>query len=178
MWRCANYRRCGRLRTHCITLTHCNTLQHTTPHCNALPHKYAQVRKLEALEQTPNAVAMKNLLAIHGIGLSMAEKLVRCGISSIKDLVGKTVVGDVKLSKMIQTGVLHHEDIMRKIPRAEISEIAQEFLKQAKDVGEYCYLHVLVSVCVFVSVCVCVCVCTSVHIYSHMCVYIYTHIYM
>ena len=56
----------------------------------------------------------------------------------------KAQVGDIKLTQNIRTGVLHHDDIMQKIPRAEISEIAQEILVEARKVGGQ---HVELTVC-------------------------------
>ena len=44
-------------------------------------------------------------------------------------------VGDIKLTQQILTGVEHHADIMQKIPRAEIEEIADEFLAEAQRIG-------------------------------------------
>ena len=59
-------------------------------------------------------------------------KLIVHGITCVKDLVGKYTVGDVKLTEQIRVGVEHHDDIMLKIPRDEITEIAAEFENAAR----------------------------------------------
>jgi DNA polymerase/3'-5' exonuclease PolX len=94
-----------------------------------------RVEKLSVLTDDPKALVMKELQEVWGIGPTMAEKLVKSGVTGVKDLVGKTQVGEVKLTQQIQTGVEHHTDIMKKIPRAEIAEIADEFLREARRVG-------------------------------------------
>jgi DNA polymerase/3'-5' exonuclease PolX len=93
------------------------------------------VKKLEVLDQNPHAQALKDLQQVWGIGNTMALRLIGQGVRCVKDLHGKTQVGDIKLSQQIVTGVQHHEDIMQKIPRQEIREIAQEFLEQARVAG-------------------------------------------
>ena len=97
------------------------------------------VRQLQALSNNPQQLAQKELMQVWGIGLSMAQKLVRLGIGSVRQLEGLTQVGEgtsaVKLTQQIQLGVAHHGDIMLKIPRAEIGEIAGEFLAEARDLA-------------------------------------------
>ena len=97
------------------------------------------VRQLQALSNNPQQLAQKELMQVWGIGLSMAQKLVRLGIGSVRQLEGLTQVGEgtsaVKLTQQIQLGVAHHGDIMLKIPRAEIGEIAGEFLTEARDLA-------------------------------------------
>jgi len=94
-----------------------------------------KVKKLETLDQNPHAQALRDLQQVWGIGNSMAVRLIAHGVRCAKDLEGLTQVGDIKLTSHIVTGVLHHHDIMQKIPRHEIQEIAQEFLKTAREVG-------------------------------------------
>jgi len=98
------------------------------------------VRKLEQMELNPIGQAQRELQQVWGIGSSNAPKLIAQGVRTIADLralveEGKMQVGDVKLTHQIRTGVLHHDDIMLKIPRAEIAEIAEEFYREARAVG-------------------------------------------
>jgi DNA polymerase/3'-5' exonuclease PolX len=94
-----------------------------------------KVKKLETLEKNPHAQALRDLQQVSGIGNSMAVRLIAHGVRCVKDLEGRTQVGDIKLTSHIVTGVLHHHDIMQKVPRHEIEEIAQEFLETAREVG-------------------------------------------
>lgn len=94
-----------------------------------------KIKKLQTLQQNPHAQALKDLQQVWGIGNTMAVRLIAQGVRCVKDLEGKTQVGGIKLTSHILTGVLHHHDILQKIPRNEIQEIAQEFLNTAREVG-------------------------------------------
>lgn len=77
---------------------------------------------------------IKDLLTVTGIGKDRARKLiVNYGVTGVNDLMQKFADGQIKVGKNqlthhIVIGLKYYEDFLKRIPRAEISEMEQLLL--------------------------------------------------
>ena len=84
--------------------------------------------KLESVKNQPRNVAKLELIKVHGIGPSSADKLFDIyKVSSIDDL--RKLAADEKtrhvLSQATQIGLKYYDDIQQKIPRSEVEAITE-----------------------------------------------------
>ena len=92
------------------------------------------MRKTDILEADPFLQSLKDLCAVWGIGPVTAQKLVAQNIKSVADLRTAAANGKVKLDEMQQVGLKYHEDLQKRIPRAEVEEIGSLILTTAQRV--------------------------------------------
>lgn len=74
-----------------------------------------------AREET-NVGAYEELLGVYGIGPVKARAFVESGIGGIVDLRAAATAGRIELTAAQQLGMEHYEDILERIPRAEMNE--------------------------------------------------------
>jgi DNA polymerase IV len=80
-----------------------------------------------AAVETPEQIFGK----IYGVGPATAKKLVAAGYTSIADLRA----GNAELTPAQTAGLQHYEDLLERIPRAEMDKHAGNLLRSAEKVG-------------------------------------------
>ena len=97
-----------------------------------------EVRELVA---DPRFAALDDLLKIHGIGPAKAKELVeKEGVRSVSDLIARS--GEIKLNNVQKTGLKYYNDIVQRIPYAEM--VRHE--RRLHDlIGTYCEFNVVGS---------------------------------
>ena len=83
--------------------------------------------KLAAARET----ALHDVSAVLGIGPARALALHRQGIHTTDELKQAIESGKVKLNDLEQLGLLHHTDLIKKIPRTEAEAMLREFTRIA-----------------------------------------------
>ena len=96
-----------------------------------------------AREET-NVGAYEELLGVYGVGPVKARTFVESGIGGIADLRAAVAAGRVELTAAQMLGLEHYEDILERIPRAEmnqhkevIEDLADPVLTDIAIVGSY-----------------------------------------
>ncbi len=96
-----------------------------------------------AREET-NVGAYEELLAVYGVGPVKAKAFVESGIGGVADLREAVAEGRVELTAAQMLGLEHYEDILERIPRAEmdqhkevIEDMADPVLMTTSIVGSY-----------------------------------------
>jgi hypothetical protein len=79
------------------------------------------LRKLSHLKKNPRSTAITTLSDIWGVGERTAEQLYNQGYETIEDLRTR---GKHLLNRQQLIGLKHYEDILTKMPRSEVEEIA------------------------------------------------------
>ena len=72
---------------------------------------------------------------IYGVGPATAKKLVAAGYTSIADLRAAVAAGEAELTPAQTAGLQHYEDLLERIPRAEMDKHAGNLLRSAEKVG-------------------------------------------
>jgi len=75
--------------------------------------------------------ALQDVGAVLGIGPARALALHRQGIHTTDDLISAAEKGKVVLNNLEQLGLLHHQDLIKKIPRTESEAMLREFTRIA-----------------------------------------------
>ncbi|KAI0910616.1 hypothetical protein F4823DRAFT_589573 [Ustulina deusta] len=75
-------------------------------------------QKLDEVRREPSREALKIFCNIYGVGVPTAKKWVELGYRTLDDLQTK-----VKLSANQQVGVKHYDDLLTRIPRAEVKAL-------------------------------------------------------
>jgi deoxyribonuclease-4 len=88
-------------------------------------------KKLHVSSKLANAreTALHDVSAVLGIGPTRALALHRQGIHTTDDLKQAIESGKVKLNDLEQLGLLHHLDLIKKIPRTEAEAMLREFTR-------------------------------------------------
>mmetsp|Transcript_8246 Transcript_8246/g.13067 ORF Transcript_8246/g.13067 Transcript_8246/m.13067 type:complete len:293 (-) Transcript_8246:84-962(-) len=99
-----------------------------------------KISRLEALTGKEGAIeVLRELRKIWGVGAKLAARLHKAGVKSVKDLVGKEVVGTgadvIAIPRHLQVGAQYHEECNNKMPRAEVERITKIVREQARKVG-------------------------------------------
>lgn len=77
------------------------------------------LEEVRELATDPRFAAMDDLLKIHGIGPAKAKELVeKDGVRSVADLIARS--GEIKLNNVQKTGLKYYNDIVERIPYAEM----------------------------------------------------------
>eukprot|EP01037_Dinobryon_pediforme_P029853 gene29853-33680_t len=79
-----------------------------------------ELKKLKYCQEDPQTQAMLEISKVWGIGDRTAEKLVHMGYHSVKDLRER---GRHLLTAQQLIGLKHYEELLKKIPRAEVERI-------------------------------------------------------
>ena len=87
--------------------------------------EYSRTGKLAALEK-PGDQALLDLTAVHGVGPKKATDLIAKGITTIAQLRAAQAT---ELNKKQRTALEHHEDLQKRIPRAEIVQFEKALMK-------------------------------------------------
>eukprot|EP00934_Nitzschia_sp_Nitz4_P000280 Nitzschia sp. Nitz4//NODE_159_length_47236_cov_74.723851//38884//41271//NITZ4_additional_000015-RA//1//CDS//3329531764//280//frame0 len=83
------------------------------------------VERIHAFKTDPDRVAMRNLMAIWGVGKSKARELMGRGLKSISDVRKATHDGCQFLDRNQLVGVDCYEDILEEMPRNEVEAIGK-----------------------------------------------------
>jgi apurinic endonuclease APN1 len=103
-----------------------------------------RVQLLEEFRKDPKIRAARELTKIFDVGPKTAQKFIRQGIYSVKDLRRAVDAGKVHLTKAQEIGLRYYDDLIVPIPRKETAYIrdivAKRFKKVFKNMGETCTL--------------------------------------
>lgn len=89
-----------------------------------------ELKALAALKEDPDVITMRELRSVFGIGPVAAGNLIKNrGIRSLEQLRREVTAGKVKLDGPQTIGLRLAEDLHRKIPRAEATEIEKVLMK-------------------------------------------------
>ncbi|KAI8635176.1 hypothetical protein F5Y19DRAFT_406848 [Xylariaceae sp. FL1651] len=82
-------------------------------------------RKLDQLRSEPSRQALRVFCNVYGVGTETAKKWVELGYRTLDDLQSKA-----KLSVNQRIGVEHYDDLLTRIPRAEVTALG-DYVKEA-----------------------------------------------
>lgn len=85
--------------------------------------------------------ALQDVGAVLGIGPSRALALHRQGIHTTQELQNAAELGKVRLNDLEQLGLQHHQDLIKKIPRAEAESMLREFKRITTTSGHGSEFH-------------------------------------
>ena len=91
-------------------------------------------RRAAALRSDPKNGVMKQFIDIWGVGETTANQLYGQGYTSLEKLRNTLVTSRCPLTETQIKGLEWHDDLVVRIPRAEMTEIQQSLLRLAKDV--------------------------------------------
>lgn len=92
-----------------------------------------KTHKMKSAKRSDKAIAVKELMSVHGIGVQAAKKLADQGIDSIDKLKDQYEKGSVELTDAQKHGLKYYDDIQRRIPHKEMTKhdeyLQKHFLK-------------------------------------------------
>jgi len=74
----------------------------------------------DKIKEDDTVDAMESLLNIYGVGPAKAKELLKAGIRTVNDLKKAIASGDVTLNEKQTIGLKYYDDILKRIPRAEV----------------------------------------------------------
>jgi DNA polymerase/3'-5' exonuclease PolX len=95
-----------------------------------------RVSELEKLEASPEIRAYEAFSKIMGVGTATAAKWIQSGVLTLEELRRRVDRGEIELTQIQSIGLKYYADLNTRIPRAEVTEIAQHIYEVAKRVSD------------------------------------------
>ena len=89
----------------------------------------------ELNKDNSNISSIDNLLSVTGIGPTKAKQLFKDGINSVEELKKRVSDGKIEVTHHIKLGLDYYDDLQKRIPRNEITEMKGYINKYIKSVN-------------------------------------------
>ncbi len=87
-----------------------------------------KISLLEEYENNKKLMTIVELVKILGVGPATAHTWVDNGVENIRDLYDKINEGKITLNRIQSLGLRYHNDLIERIPRAEVKQIGETIL--------------------------------------------------
>lgn len=100
------------------------------------------IRRIAEFQSDPQRIALKNLTGIWGVGRYTARELMNQGYRDVADVIQGLRRGKLALERNQLVGVECYDDILERMPRSEVEQIAQT----VRDAAERMFPGIEVSI--------------------------------